>query len=261
VQRVIYERNPLEEVICQLRFPQILRIGTEPPAEFQEHIRADFPIYSEEEPIGGLPTNLPAELRGLIKSAFQVGTQFPTRRFSSGDGTWTVSLASDFIALSTTAYVRWEDFRNRLRGPLEALAAVYAPAFFSRIGLRYRDLICRSRLGLQQAHWSELLQPHIAAELTDENVPVVEALHQVICALSGDRRVRLVHGLRRVSEEQCYTIDADFFTEERTEIPDATTVLTDFNREARRLFGWCISPRLHDAMVPRAIQSVDTNIT
>lgn len=257
-ERVIYERNPLEEVICQFRFPQILKIDTELPAAFQERIRTEFPIYSEETPL--VPANLPAELRGLIKTAFQVGPQSLTRRFASSDGKWTVSLASDFLALSTTAYVRWEDFKNRLRGSLNALAEVYAPAFFSRIGLRYRDLICRSRLGLGNAHWSELLQPHIAAELTDENVPVAEAQHQVIFALSAERRVRLIHGLRAAGDEQCYTIDMDFFTEGRVEIPDAESVLTNFNREARRLFGWCISPRLHDAMAPRAIQGLDTNI-
>src|SRR6266852_706318 len=41
--RVIYQRNPLVEVVCQLRFSPILRIDTDPPAEFQDRIRSAFP--------------------------------------------------------------------------------------------------------------------------------------------------------------------------------------------------------------------------
>ena len=36
--RCIYRRSPLIEVICQLRFPAILRIDAQAPAQFQEAI-------------------------------------------------------------------------------------------------------------------------------------------------------------------------------------------------------------------------------
>ncbi|MCH7755956.1 TIGR04255 family protein, partial [candidate division KSB1 bacterium] len=48
VKRVIYKKNPLDRVICQLRFSPILKIDAEIPAEFQDMIRADFPNYSEK---------------------------------------------------------------------------------------------------------------------------------------------------------------------------------------------------------------------
>ena len=56
VERVIYERNPLDEVICQLRFPAILKID-EPPIAFQEQIRTRYPFRrrcaaSVRNPIG-----------------------------------------------------------------------------------------------------------------------------------------------------------------------------------------------------------------
>ena len=41
--RCIYRKNQLAEVICQLRFPEILTIETNIPAQFQEAIRGDFP--------------------------------------------------------------------------------------------------------------------------------------------------------------------------------------------------------------------------
>ena len=41
--RFIYSSNQLGEVICQLRFPDILSIETKLPADFQDAIRAEFP--------------------------------------------------------------------------------------------------------------------------------------------------------------------------------------------------------------------------
>ena len=45
--RCIYRRSPLIEVICQLRFPAILRIDAQAPAQFQEAIRGDYPQFSQ----------------------------------------------------------------------------------------------------------------------------------------------------------------------------------------------------------------------
>ena len=45
-QRCIYDMNPLAEVICQLRFPEILSIQANIPANFQEAIRHIFPKYA-----------------------------------------------------------------------------------------------------------------------------------------------------------------------------------------------------------------------
>lgn len=41
--RYQYAKSPLVEVICQLRFPTILSIGSQEPAAFQEAIRREFP--------------------------------------------------------------------------------------------------------------------------------------------------------------------------------------------------------------------------
>ena len=45
-ERVCYKYNQLGEVICQLRFPEILTIEANIPADFQEAIRDEFPRYS-----------------------------------------------------------------------------------------------------------------------------------------------------------------------------------------------------------------------
>jgi uncharacterized protein (TIGR04255 family) len=65
--RVIYEKNPLDEVLCQLRFPTVLKIDAEPPAAFQELIRADYPFY-ERKPTFKLPPGLPAGVAQMVVS-------------------------------------------------------------------------------------------------------------------------------------------------------------------------------------------------
>ena len=43
--RVRYEKNQIVNVVCQLRFPTILAISAREPAEFQEAVRGDYPVY------------------------------------------------------------------------------------------------------------------------------------------------------------------------------------------------------------------------
>src|SRR5256885_3722562 len=53
--RVIYGKAPLTAVICQLRFPPILRIESTVPADFQERVRTQFPLLDRPVQIGLTP--------------------------------------------------------------------------------------------------------------------------------------------------------------------------------------------------------------
>ena len=47
--RVHYDKPQLAEVICQLRFPAILSIGSREPVDFQEAVRGMFPRYAVKQ--------------------------------------------------------------------------------------------------------------------------------------------------------------------------------------------------------------------
>ena len=49
--RCNYANNQLGDVICQLRFPEILSIGANVPVAFQEAIRHDFPQYAARQEV------------------------------------------------------------------------------------------------------------------------------------------------------------------------------------------------------------------
>ena len=265
-ERVVYRRNPLVAVICQLRFPPILRITTEVPAAFQEQIRKEFPLFSENAPeIGiegppGMP--VPPALLELVKGSIPKG-QRVGYDFKSADGTWKVRLTRDFLSLSTNQYTRWEEFQKNLEGPLKALEQTYSPAFFTRVGLRSQDLIRRSQLGFSEAtKWSTLIQPHIAGvyAVPELENAVKESMGQLLLTFPEFKgKVRMNYGIAQVvgSPEDCFLIDSDYYTEERTKRDGVDATLAYFNKQSGRLFRWCIEPALHNAMEPEPVKAAD----
>ena len=92
--RCYYLNNQLGDVICQLRFPEILSITAEPPVQFQEAIRAEFPQYSSRKEMPapklvGTPGNMRLENQ----------PETINYQFVSADGIWRVNLTSTFISL------------------------------------------------------------------------------------------------------------------------------------------------------------------
>src|SRR5262245_23979606 len=105
--RVQYANNTLEEVLCQLRFPPILKIGSPAPAGFQERLRDQYPLFREQSEASIiLPpgSSIPIDLARLVPTA-------TAYEFASADEVWKLSLARDFIALTCSKYDRWENFR------------------------------------------------------------------------------------------------------------------------------------------------------
>jgi uncharacterized protein (TIGR04255 family) len=262
-ERVRYSHNPLHQVICQLRFPSILKVEATLPAEFQESIRHEFPIFQERQrhPAAQLSAELEGALPPVLKGLFPRGDGFD---FISDDREWQVTLTRDFLSLLTSNYSRWEEFSNRLKGPLDSLKQIYRPAFFTRIGLQYQNLIQRSEIGREDTEWAALIQPHLAGILSNSDVgPHVADCTQVttIHLEEGLGQVRIQHGLVMIEETKrtAYLIDSDFFTNQRTEVGDESAVLDQYHQRAGHLFRWCISPLLHNAMGPSPISGNDNS--
>jgi uncharacterized protein (TIGR04255 family) len=257
VKRVIYERNPLRQVICQLRFPPILRIDAELPAAFQDAIRDCFPNFAETSE---WQVEVPEGVREAVsQEAFSKIVQtsgVKNYELSSDDKQWKVNLTRTFIALTARKYHRWEEFKGMLSAPLTAFAQTYCPACFTRLGLRYVNVIKRSDLGLAGVPWSELLQPSILGVLGSSDVgdQVQASENQYEIRLSdGEGTVRLVTRLALAGDETIYMIDSDFFTVDKTKVEDVLSRLDFFNTRASRLIQWCITSRLHQAMEPHTI--------
>jgi uncharacterized protein (TIGR04255 family) len=255
-KRVIYRKNPLAEVALQLRFPTILKIDSGSPADFQDAIRSVYPEYSQAPVAPPLPANVPPQIINLMQGmGMRSG---PARHlFETEDRKWQIALTRETLELRTTAYQRWEEFRERMERARSAFEGIYGPSAYTRLGLRYVDVIRRSLLGLKDVAWSELLKPHIAGELSaPELANGADSLsHHLHCRLEGDDcylTLRTGIALAEPNNEKCFLMDLDFHTHGRTEIPNVPSVLDTFNRKSGRLFRWSIQQRLHEALEPES---------
>ena len=100
--RQTYEKVPLEEVICQVRFPAILRVSATIPADFQDQMRGDFPLYEAHDPaVRPEFANVPSEVVELIASFPISGKRQPQEhRFHNEDKSRSISFSQEFLALS-----------------------------------------------------------------------------------------------------------------------------------------------------------------
>ena len=219
--REVYKLNPLAQVICQLRYPAILRITAESPFEYQDAVRGEYPLYEEKTSFpGNLPQDLPEGISAMM-SALPLPGKAGSREhhFSTEDRARSISLTQEFIAVTENLYVDWKHFRSKIKSAQDLLQQIYNPAFYERVGLRYVDVLNRKAIGVPDMPWSELLDPSFIGMLStsglegDVRAIKTEAVLTVPDVQGG--LVRVTHGLAATQadeEEEVYVIDADFYT-------------------------------------------------
>lgn len=154
-EEVPLKEAPLVRALAQVRFPPILSIEQRHfVASFQEAIREQYPILQPEQTQGVVFGS-----QGLIQTAPQT-----TWRFIDTEGNWRVSLAPDFIALETKAYLSRSDFLARLENLLTALDEHIKPKTIERFGIRYIDRL----VNLASKDVSKLVRPEISGIVTAE---------------------------------------------------------------------------------------------
>ena len=260
--REIYNNNPLEQVICQLRFPTILSISSERPARFQEEIRHEYPWYAQQGQLDvpDLPVeirgSLPPEIRDALPS-FGLAQGPISYTFENEDRTRAIQLTQDSVAVSEGRYDQWDAFRAEIVRVESVLREIYAPAFYTRIGLRYRDVLDRRHYDLESVPWAELLNPDFLGALGSEEIAqdVVQSHTQVLLTIPDVEggQVILQHGLavREDDAPPAYVIDADFSTQNRCDHDAAFKAAGKFNRWAGHLFRWATTDYFRTAMAPR----------
>lgn len=262
--RVRYTKNPLVEVVAQVRFPRVLEIDDQLPSDFQRALRQDYPLLEVQEEtlavmIGQGPNKMMAD---------DLPRRTTIYHFIAPDRAWRISLASEFVALSCAKYEKWEDFRPRMMTGLETVAKLYSVTHWTRLGLRYRDLVIREDIGLTGVSWRELLAPFllgasIADPLTEgEFIPETDVLaaQSYISFQLEDCVLGLRHGIVRKEQtgNSAYLIDADFYLDNQMARFDLDAIqhhLDRFHANAGAVFRGCIQPRLHDALGPQPISS------
>lgn len=262
VDRVEYNPNPLVEVVAQLRFPKSLQIQNQLPFEFQNRIADQYPILEvQNEAVSfmvGSPVNTSQE-------------DLPTNsiyHFLSTDKVWKISLSSDFVAISCTKYKDWESFKPKFIEGIGLIAEIYKIKFWTRLGLRYRDLIVREDIGISKMPWRDLISPHLLGFALADNIvksskiPEKDVLEQQgFINLDLDNcKLSLRHGLIKRHDKlnaTGYLIDSDFYVDknepEELKNNEISKLLDKFHANARTIFRSCITSELHKALNPKKI--------
>lgn len=247
-ERVIYERNPLVEVVSQIKFPTLLSIASNLPSEFQNNLIGAYPTLEVQRvfqvDVGSGNSGVIARTQYLFKSA---------------DGDWTVTLAPDFLALTTQNYVRWEEFEYRLREVITVLLGCYNIANFSRIGLRYRDVIDPQILGIDQFTWSDLIRPALLGvmavpEFHDVKVDNVSSIATFV--IDGVSVTLTTSSLVNQDNKSAFLIDSDFYQVDSSEagVDYAIGTFRRLHEYSGPLFRFCITQTLHDALRPKPVK-------
>jgi len=251
-KRVIYQKNPLIEVILQIKFPTILSINAKEPADFQDAIRQEYPIYqlaveNEQE------INLTVGGEGVLPSIVQK-QQHKNHHFISEDGQYKVNLTSGFISLSTLSYTRWEDMLAHFETPLRKFIEIYNPPFFERIGLRYIDAFSREKLGLHEKAWSELIQPGWLGAISSvgEARVIGSGLDVEYYLDNGVSRVKVHAGLGNVNNtpETVFIVDSDFIHIKNERVEEFDTIVNYLHDNSGKFIRSVITDTLHTAMIP-----------
>ncbi len=255
--RCRYRNNPLAEVICQFRFPEILTIETNIPDKFQEAIRQEFPVYSvQKESAPPTMTNHGGRL------TIQTPAQTNNYQFATADGLWRVNLTSKFISLACSQYDCWEDFAAMVDKPLAAFIQIYKPAFFQRVGLRYVNFIDREALGLEDLPYRDLFQSQYLGILADEETQdsaIGRSTVDAEIALRGGCRLKLHAGpgmvrTRNITQDAPrFVFDQDLFLPGNVPVNLCAPTLQMLHSQAYSIFRGAITQTLHKAMEPEEL--------
>lgn len=247
--RSFYAAAPLVEVICQVRFPKLLALESGLPVSFQDAVASEYPILETRSAItmpfpGVLDRDeLPLALRGSAYDFFD-----ETRETK-------ITLASDFIAVTTARYQKWEDFRARIRKALEVLLDAYEVRLILRSGLRYQNVIRPASLGLEGVPASDLLIAELLGPASTMGDKLREHQSTTIFDLDNGSAANLGVAITSEGEpkQPVYVVDCDVFNDNqiKADLDGTLELLESLHGHASHLFRWCIREALHGALDPK----------
>jgi uncharacterized protein (TIGR04255 family) len=229
------ENAPLAEVVCQVRFPPILRISAEEPTAFQDLVRDSFPLVDLEH---AFVLRLPGPGANETPSAEPKASIY---RFHTPDKQTTISLAADFYALSTMAYTHWGEFARLLDMTHKAVEQVYRPAYATRIGLRYINRLTLRNTGAETVgDLLSILRPELTTHI--HNQAWGEAIEMRCRLVLPDDQARLTMTtvLETQTDDSAFVLDLDYFEEGRLDLDHMIERCTHYNQAIYRAFRWAL---------------------
>ncbi|MBK5412063.1 TIGR04255 family protein [Pseudomonas sp. TH34] len=229
-----FKHNFLKQAVCELRFPTLIELGEQrPPSSFVKALRKDYPILEmNNEFTLGVGSNSAGSSNVHV--------------FRSAKSNWSISLKENSIAIETTTYSGFSNLRERILQVIDAAEKIIDSDFFTRIGLRYINILKTSDEDITA--W---VNPLLTASITSRHFIGINDFGGRMQLLADDGGCLLQHGiqLNHGNPEQpvrpSYLIDTDTY---RTEVlvSDALDAVDVMHRQAFDIFDWSITEKARE---------------
>ncbi|SAL06966.1 hypothetical protein AWB78_08343 [Caballeronia calidae] len=229
-----YKRNFLRQAVCEFRFPTLLDLGRpKPPDSFAKALRKEYPfldlVQEMQFGIGGEP-----------------GGSVNKHVFRSEKRKWTVSIKENALSVETSAYTEYRELRSRTLSALAAAYKVIDTDFFTRVGLRYINVVQTDDEQDPIRHgW---INDQLVAPLRSGLFSGVSEFSGRLALASEDGGCLLQHSLRFKPRETMeenpevvpgFTIDIDAFRN-GVKYDEAGDVLDGMHTQAFNVFDWTL---------------------
>lgn len=233
-----FRRGLVRNAVCELKFPTLMTLGERrPPSAFVHALRKQYPN--------------PDVVNSLTVGPGSVGEQSIEHVLRSLKGDWTIVLKVNAIVIETSKYKGFDDFRERINQIVEAASKIIDSDFFTRVGLRYTNII-RSTDGTLHGWVSPMLlgpleRPEINGVYEYSNRLVMQTNDQ-------DDGIIMQHGIRWNSPEEPatkavpdYVIDIDNFNG-ATEVKEVMQVIDRLHARSFDVFDWAIDEKTRTSL-------------
>ena len=229
-----YQRNFLRQAVCEFRFPTLMEIGGQkPPAAFVSSLRKEYPHLE----LGNEVTlGIGGGSNGFNNSHI----------FRSTKLTWTVSLKQSSFSIETTAYTTYAQMRERVMRVIEAASKVIDSDFFTRVGLRYINVI-----DTDEDPANGWVNPELVGPILSGHFSGIKEYAGKLQLLAEDGGCSLQHGLRfnqQNSESASqYVLDIDSFRNE-VAVENAAVALDMMHSQSFDMFDWAIGSKAREQL-------------
>lgn len=229
-----YKRNFLQQAVCELRFPTLMELGeSRPPASLVSALRKEYPHL---------------ELGNEVTLGIGVGAAGAnnTHIFRSAKLTWTVSLKQSAVSIETTAYTDYANMKERVLRVVEAASKIIDSDFFTRIGLRYINVIDSGTNPVDG--W---VNPDLVAPIRSGHFNEINEYAGKLQVATSDGGCLLQHGIRLKPQQRGepvppdYVLDIDTFRNEVT-LSETGAVLDGMHAQAFNVFDWALGPKARE---------------
>lgn len=223
-----YGRNFVTMAVCEVRFPTLLELETQPPVEIQAALRKDYPFYEPAHDVSFQPGGLGQEAVYTLQSK---------------DHRWQVTLKPSALAVGSKHYSGFDELKERVAKVLHATLKLLDTDFFTRVGLRYQNAIPTSKHGLEG--W---VNPALIGLLSADVLGDVDRCMQDVRGRTDVGGYTLRHGLIAESKGD-YILDLDLYAE-NVEAKDTAPLVEHMHTLCYSVFHWALGPKALEYLGP-----------